>query len=281
MATLSLDTGMTNRLLPWHFAVDNNLRIVSLGQHLASRMKKDCIGMYASDMFRIARPVDISWDFESLCIRTDKPFLFITKPKQMLSTAEYLKLLEQSEDDRSGDLEDLESMYDQDSQNQHFRLLNSSSPTTSISSASTNISAAGSDVLEARSRLLKSSSHIKLHGEMIHDSKKNILVFIGNPLVMSLQELEDQGIHLADLPVHCHGREVLYGAMCQYISAQNSNDIHSKMSDLDNTLEQINLRKSQIDQLLHSILPPVCIYEKNLNENKEYSALQAITCEQL
>ncbi|EGD78923.1 NO-insensitive guanylyl cyclase III [Salpingoeca rosetta] len=294
MATAQLNAGMTNRLFPWHFAVDKDMKIVSLGKHLASRMKKDCIGMHAEKLFRIARPIDATWDFEDIKARCDKPFLFVTNPKRMLSAEEYAAMLSErqqrlAQEDREQRHSNLIQQFEQQSSSSQATSGRASARTStqlpaaersgagslrpsgcpmtgmrhSQSSATTASTSAGTsarssmDLLEARSRHLKKASHIKLHGEVVFDEDKQVLLFVGNPFVQSMEELEAQGIDLTDLPVHSHGREVLYGSMCQAISASNSNDVEAKLADLDRSMAEVHSKKEQIDGLLHSILPPV------------------------
>ncbi|EGD78971.1 L3i88 isoform d [Salpingoeca rosetta] len=304
MATAQLDATMTNRLFPWHFAVDKDMRIISLGKHLASRMKKDCVGMHADKLFRIARPIDATWDFEDMRARCDKPFLFVTNPKRMLSAEEYSAMLterhqqrqlhllkqtnrahleeaetakevqlpsmvdvskphvrlvvnEAAEEDRNEPDADAQSQTDEERSlvcpmSRRFDAL--SAPSLANTSGSTS-RRSSLDALEQNSRYIRKPTHIKLHGEIVYDEAKQVLLFVGNPLVQSLEELNKQGIDLADMPIHCHGREVLYSAMCQAVSASNSNQVEAKLADLDRSMIEVQEKKEQIDALLSSILP--------------------------
>eukprot|EP00043_Microstomoeca_roanoka_P007989 m.77025 g.77025 ORF g.77025 m.77025 type:complete len:776 (-) comp14053_c0_seq2:214-2541(-) len=307
MSTANLDATMTSRLFPWHFAMNRDRNIVSLGKHLASRMKKDSIGMKADKLFKIVRPVEAQFDFEDLMNHQQKPFLFVTNTKRMLSADEYLAMIaeqhekrraaevqQQEEDARSVASEHIasdllsinitESEYG-DSPSDSARLTVSaldngaeqppkdlasrlrlrgcpmsgvgSSGTMSLISSTGTSRRSSMDMLEARSRALRKTGAIKLHGEMVYDEKRDLILFVGNPLVQSLEEMEAQGISLADLPIHSHGREVMYGAINQSVSAKNSNEVEAKLADLDASMADIGKKKEQIDGLLHSILPPV------------------------
>lgn len=314
MATKSFGKDMVNQVFPWHFVVDQNLRIISLGKHLASRVKKDTYGMHARKLFHIAQPVDAAWSFDDLRTRTNRPFLFVTRKNRMLATDNHFSLQTQPCDKATHDLQDHQSIMQHDEMLQEKQRRsetetddsgvpasrngandctqyamnetdkgtkssrrNSDNSLQSIDflkecpfsniGISTNTSAACSaatsqrgsvDTLALRTRRLRKSGDIKLHGELYYDDSDDSLIFVGNPLVQSLEELESQGIDLADMPIHCHGREVLYGSMCQSLSARNSNDTEAKLATLDHSMAEVNLKKERLDGLLHGILPPVC-----------------------
>lgn len=96
-----------------------------------------------------------------------------------------------------------------------------------------------------------------LHGELVYDSDSDVLMFVGIPKVSSIEEMELQNIELADFPIHSHGREVLFGALYQRISADNTTAIDERLAELDRSLNDIQETKDQVNKLLHSILPPV------------------------
>ncbi|EGD78919.1 NO-insensitive guanylyl cyclase III [Salpingoeca rosetta] len=285
MATAQLNAGMTNRLFPWHFAVDKDMKIVSLGKHLASRMKKDCIGMHAEKLFRIARPIDATWDFEDIKARCDKPFLFVTNPKRMLSAEEYAAMLSErqqrlAQEDREQRHSNLIQQFERQSIDAHAQEKEAADDSarlnvprfsgfsgcpmtgrtpsghTSATTSAAHSLRSSMDAHDIRARALR-TNNIKLHGEVVFDEEQQVLLFVGNPLVQSTEELDTQGIDLADMPIHCHGREVLYSAMCQAVSASNSNEVEAKLADLDRSMAEVHSKKEQIDGLLHSILPPV------------------------
>lgn len=314
MATKSFSSDLVNKIFPWHFALDRELRLVSLGKHLASRMKKDSLGMHANKLFHIARPVDASWSFEGLMARSNKPFLFTTRKSRMLSAEEYTTLLAQRREEQPNvlnkkqahiQLNNLSQNKERESEtetqdsgfhisrsfsyehtteqdNKYTGSTNSSrrnsgtsllstesskncpfsepsfSATTSATCSVVGSLRASMDILALRARRLRKADDIKLHGEMYYDASDDVLIFAGNPLVQSLEEFESQGIDLADMPIHCHGREVLYGSMCQSVSARNSNDTEAKLATLDRSMAEVNRKKEQLDSLLHSILPAVC-----------------------
>ncbi|EGD80119.1 guanylate cyclase [Salpingoeca rosetta] len=460
MSTMQLNRDMTSKLFPWHFAVNRSMEIVSLGKHLATRMKADSMGMHAKNLFHIVRPVDVKWEFNDIKARADKPFLVATNAKRMLTPEELAQAqadchLHGGDDEDGGDnvdgnsslrkassesetqdsavelggearegasdaggqrrrrqaengalnesqqheqhdeqqeqwqrwqdqrhrsaddsalgdqldhakrashpqsrgrsgkrqhrqqhhqhahlqehglrrqprsamqLQDsMQSMWDeghaatshvgsslgnahhhqQQQQHRHHRrhhhrhldtkqrsnhslrrshdavtrevaeltramsgsrLSATACPMGAFAGAvgdrsdasSTSMVGSGRssvDLLEMKARRLRSTDTIKLHGEIVYDEEQDVLVFVGNPLVQSLEEMEEQAIDLSDMPVHCHGREVLYGSMYQTVSATNSNQIEAKLMELDRSLAEVHSKKEQIDKLLHSILP--------------------------
>jgi len=314
MARAHLSTKMTSRLFPWHIAFDRDMRITSLGKHLAARMKKDCIGAPATKLFHIVQPVDAKWDFDDFKQREGKPFLFATKPHRMLSAEEYANLLseqrkrqqemtatmmasmasgqgpcpvqhldlrklvlkdgDESSSVASGPHTDTHSEAsrgqdelaselgeedgEDDGASEVSKTFSAGCPFSGFTSAATSASASrrtSMERIERRARYMRKPTRIKLHGEVVYDEETDTILFAGNPLVQSQEELEAQGIDLSDLPIHSHGREVLYGSMFQATSASNSNDVEAKLAELDESMTKINKTKEKVDSLLQSILP--------------------------
>ena len=74
-ATVSLPVELTNELFPWHIAFDRNMRITSVGQNLAARLKTSGIGRKAKEVLKVVRPAGAKLSFDSLLENTRAPFL--------------------------------------------------------------------------------------------------------------------------------------------------------------------------------------------------------------
>ena len=66
---------LTNQLFPWHIAFDRNMRITSVGQNLAARLKTSGIGRKAKEVLKVVRPAGAKLSFDSLLENTRAPFL--------------------------------------------------------------------------------------------------------------------------------------------------------------------------------------------------------------
>ena len=249
---LEIGPSLTNELFPWHFALDRNMKIVSLGKHLAARFKENQMGSTGKSVFRMIRPVDAAYSFESMIEMSGVSYLFSIDQK-------LLKVEEEEGEDGMGVNLD-----------QHFATLASAnSDGTAASSAmsagslySNASSFRGSqqgsrNMLMRANRLSAKVDNIKLHGQVSYHEEKDVVVFFGTPALRSLEEMEAQRIDLREMPLHSHGREYLYGSMFQSASAKNSNEVDKRMAELDSSMLEIQEKKEQIDNLLHSILPPI------------------------
>eukprot|EP00055_Hartaetosiga_balthica_P000101 m.135671 g.135671 ORF g.135671 m.135671 type:complete len:696 (-) comp10129_c0_seq1:385-2472(-) len=241
---VELDEELTNSLFPWHFAFDRDMSICSVGKYLAGRIKsRDLIGSSVSKIFKLARPVDVDYEFEELRACQGMSMMFVVRQGRLLTAEQQLKVQEAlAASDTLGR-----------SLNSSTSVLSHASSNTSIGSTMSNVS----DLGVRAAKLTKSMDNLKLHGEVVYHEERDVLMFVGTPSIRSIEELAIQGVTLKEMPLHSHAREILYGSMFQSASAKNSNIIDQKLADLDHTMFEVNQKKRQIDNLLHSILPPV------------------------
>eukprot|EP00043_Microstomoeca_roanoka_P006449 m.62835 g.62835 ORF g.62835 m.62835 type:complete len:690 (+) comp13416_c0_seq1:198-2267(+) len=242
MCTLEMSTSMINHLFPWHFAIDENLNIVSLGKHLASRLKENHIGQSIKKAFSITSPIDARFDFEMLKDMDDVAFQVVVDHKHL--------------EERKNALNESALL----SLSKRPNLL--ACPMTTISASSRGSSARASlrgsgEFLKHASKLVNRADNIKLHGQMTYNPEQKIVMFLGVPALRSLEEMDQQNISISEMPLHSHGREFLYGAMFQSAAAKDANEIDERLAALDKSMLEVQQKKEQIDNLLHSILPPV------------------------
>eukprot|EP00049_Salpingoeca_infusionum_P016315 m.332255 g.332255 ORF g.332255 m.332255 type:complete len:549 (+) comp16056_c0_seq29:952-2598(+) len=118
-----------------------------------------------------------------------------------------------------------------------------------------NMSCTSSVTSGSRMSVRKAAEQIILHGELILNAENGNLFFAASPAISDMAAMQANGMSLDELPIHSHGREMLFSAMFQSISAATTADFEKKVQHLDETMQQVNQRKLQIDTLLHSILP--------------------------
>lgn len=239
--SVSIPKTLTNNLFPWHFAFNTEMNIVSVGKHLAHRFQESQIGKQGKRVFRMVRPVDIGYDFESFKDLDGVPCTFSVDAKLLRD-----ELTNSAHHSRAS------SPHHQFGESCPF------SNATSGMSSSIDSKASSADLLALATRMNIKLDNLKLHGQMTFHEEQNVVIFLGTPALRSLEEMEAQRIELAELPLHSHGREFLYGSMFQSTSAQNSNEVDTRLAELDKSMEEIQEKKEQINNLLHSILPPVC-----------------------
>eukprot|EP00055_Hartaetosiga_balthica_P004888 m.13529 g.13529 ORF g.13529 m.13529 type:complete len:755 (+) comp4165_c0_seq2:237-2501(+) len=294
VSNLALNQAVTATLLPWHVAFNRNLKVVSMGSKLAVRIKENTLGQHINKFLAIIAPVDAKWDFDMLCTVTDKPVILSTIKAHMRSAMEYNALLE-AEADRVAAEEALkreEKMEDEDKQEGEFYeqgplstslgMKRPSRLSKSRSRGSTifNMDNSRRDSVASTGRRFKRMHDldtIKLHGQITYDEEQDILLVVCNPYVSSNVEMEKLCITLKDLPIHTHGREVLYEGMEQARSAEKATQITHKLDALNDYAQQIVEKKVVIDNLLHSILPPQIANSLSLGEIPEAEEYESVS----
>eukprot|EP00056_Hartaetosiga_gracilis_P002141 m.51107 g.51107 ORF g.51107 m.51107 type:complete len:698 (+) comp10929_c0_seq5:98-2191(+) len=245
LCTIDMSKDIVNNLLPWHFAFDSDLKLVSIGHELSGRLHaENPIGMDASEIFTIVRPVAFHFDYETLSQLDETVGMTIVIKSKFLVTRSTSSALSNALNTIQSQSLSLADGSRRDS---------SASLTPSVASFSSAFSDAD---MKKNAELAKKLKNIKLHGQVVqlHDG---VIGFFGTPTLRSFEEMEMQGVELRQMPLHSHARDVLFGSMFLSSSAQNSVLVDKKLADLDTTMIEVEEKKTQIDSLLHSILPPV------------------------
>lgn len=68
-----------------------------------------------------------------------------------------------------------------------------------------------------------------------------------------------RGMSLEDLPVHSNGRELLFSAMHQSATIGITRQLEETMNSLDLAQAEASKEKARVEELLHGILPQVCL----------------------
>eukprot|EP00055_Hartaetosiga_balthica_P003971 m.9663 g.9663 ORF g.9663 m.9663 type:complete len:685 (-) comp3512_c0_seq1:180-2234(-) len=236
MTTMQINPFLSNKLFPFHICFDRNLKIVSVGSSLTRHIiGKDVIGSKFSTFFKLARPLNVELDFDELLHHIGESVLIII-PKKVLKRSKISTVLSAN----------FENVFE------------SGVLSSRVMSRTSSALSAGSmqDDIGRSAKLARSEANLKLHGEIIHVPESDTILFAGCPILRSLEEMDATSMHLWEIPLHSHGKDVLFSSMLQAASAQNTNKIDAKLAELDKTMEEVNLKSQQVDNLLHSILPP-------------------------
>ena len=99
--------------------------------------------------------------------------------------------------------------------------------------------------------------HMRLRGQMIHinDKKPEAMLFLCSPHVKCLDDLEDKGLYLSDIPVHDATRGLLMmrqAAASEFDHAVRLEDLVMRLRAVQQSLEE---EKGRMRNLLHQMLP--------------------------
>eukprot|EP00049_Salpingoeca_infusionum_P006136 m.101766 g.101766 ORF g.101766 m.101766 type:complete len:873 (+) comp13209_c0_seq1:1025-3643(+) len=169
------------------------------------------------------------------------------QPKSKASTADGIESLHPDQVGGSG--------FDASSQGSTLDNMSDTSSLPSVHSLQLSATGSVNSMSGVFARKIKKSGEILLHGQFIHDEQTQTIFYAATPHVTSLQDLRDSGMALNDLPIHSHGREILFSSMFQSVSAASAAEFEQKVRDLDKSMQDVQAKKDQIDGLLQSILP--------------------------
>ena len=104
---------------------------------------------------------------------------------------------------------------------------------------------------------MSEGEHMRLRGQMIHinDKKPEAMLFLCSPHVKCLDDLEDKGLYLSDIPVHDATRGLLMmrqAAASEFDHAVRLEDLVMRLRAVQQSLEE---EKGRMRNLLHRMLP--------------------------
>lgn len=109
----------------------------------------------------------------------------------------------------------------------------------------------------SRLGMYEGGEHMRLRGQMIHinDKKPEAMLFLCSPHVKCLDDLEDKGLYLSDIPVHDATRGLLMmrqAAASEFDHAVRLEDLVMRLRAVQQSLEE---EKRRMRNLLHEMLP--------------------------
>lgn len=104
---------------------------------------------------------------------------------------------------------------------------------------------------------ISQEDHMRLRGQMIHvgDADPEAMLFLCSPHVKCLDDLEDRGLYLSDIPVHDATRGLLMmrqAAASEFSNAVRLEDLVMRLKAVQQSLEE---EKGRMRNLLHEMLP--------------------------
>ena len=114
-------------------------------------------------------------------------------------------------------------------------------------------------VLFTKSSALKSVKEVLFfRGQMVLTSRREgaSILFLCSPRVNSVEELENQGLYLSDIPVHDVTRDLLLLNRHFRVEMNIAEELEKTKQDLEVQKANVEHEKQRADQLLHTMLPP-------------------------
>lgn len=118
---------------------------------------------------------------------------------------------------------------------------------------------------------------VKLRGQMTYMKEKDLILFVCSPSVANLDDLNNTGLFLSDIPLHDATRDLVL--LSEQFEAEYK--VQKKLTMLT---EQLNVMKNELeeekkktDRLLYSVLPPTVANELRNNRPVPAKRFQPVT----
>lgn len=118
---------------------------------------------------------------------------------------------------------------------------------------------------------------VKLRGQMTYMTDRDLMLFICSPSVANLDDLNNTGLFLSDIPLHDATRDLVL--LSEQFEAEYK--VQKKLTMLT---EQLNVMKNELeeekkktDRLLYSVLPPTVANDIRLNRPVPAKRFQPVT----
>ncbi|XP_031414700.1 guanylate cyclase soluble subunit beta-2 [Clupea harengus] len=96
---------------------------------------------------------------------------------------------------------------------------------------------------------------LKLRGQMVWMESLECMVYLCSPKLRSLQELEERGLHLADIAQHDTTRDLILLNQQRLAEIELSNQLERKKEELRILSRNLEVEKKKTETLLYAMLP--------------------------
>ncbi|XP_043107603.1 guanylate cyclase soluble subunit beta-2 [Puntigrus tetrazona] len=114
-------------------------------------------------------------------------------------------------------------------------------------------------VLKTRREMLpeihQNQSTLKLRGQMMWMESLDCMIYLCSPKLRSLQELEERGLHLADIAQHDTTRDLILLNQQRLAEIELSNQLERKKEELRILSRNLEIEKQKSEKLLYAMLP--------------------------
>ncbi|KAI5629858.1 guanylate cyclase soluble subunit beta-2-like, partial [Silurus asotus] len=101
----------------------------------------------------------------------------------------------------------------------------------------------------------QNQSMLKLRGQMVWMEPLQCMVYLCSPKLRSLQELEERGLHLADIAQHDTTRDLILLNQQRLAEIELSNQLERKKEELRILSRHLEIEKKKTETLLYAMLP--------------------------
>ncbi|KAI4899888.1 hypothetical protein NFI96_012085 [Prochilodus magdalenae] len=101
----------------------------------------------------------------------------------------------------------------------------------------------------------QNQSLLKLRGQMVWMESLHCMVYLCSPKLRSLQELEERGLHLADIAQHDTTRDLILLNQQRLAEIELSNQLERKKEELRILSHNLEVEKKKTETLLYAMLP--------------------------
>lgn len=273
-APITITQQKLNKLFPWHFAVNESLEIVNVGPYLAQRMAKSPIGLPLKDVFKMQRPLEAKYNFDDFKLR--RMFdLWTWRNSSVMQRQLRICLRSRNRPKRR---QSEKAWCERPLWPKSRVMLHQASLVVlSLVDASPLCQLQVERVKGAR--LTLKMPFVKLAQIRFACMEKSCIwktaiwsclseyhyciawnTWMLRQIIITWKSEPDsvKGVELTELPVHSHGREILFSSLFQNISARQANKVATELQALSNDRSAAEQQQLLTSNLLHSILPPVC-----------------------
>lgn len=97
---------------------------------------------------------------------------------------------------------------------------------------------------------------MRLKGQMVHIVESDLIIFLCSPRVLNLDDLNQRGLYLSDIPLHDATRDLVLLSE-QFEAEYNlTKNLEILTDKLRLTYRELEEEKKKTDTLLYSVLPP-------------------------
>jgi len=97
--------------------------------------------------------------------------------------------------------------------------------------------------------------NLRLKGEMIFVQESGLMLFLGSPSVLNLEDLTRRGLYLSDIPLHDATRDLVLLSEQFEAEYKLTKDLEILTDQLQQTHLELEREKQKTDTLLYSVLP--------------------------
>ncbi|KAJ8282461.1 hypothetical protein COCON_G00049800 [Conger conger] len=122
----------------------------------------------------------------------------------------------------------------------------------------------------------QNQSMLKLRGQMVWMESLSCMVYFCSPKLRSLEEMQERGLHIADIAQHDTTRDLILLNQQRLAEIELSNQLERKKEELRILSRNLEVEKKKTETLLYAMLP--CHVANQLKEGKKVESGEFEVC---